>query len=207
MLDHLVSHPAEYVPEVNADPKEGFVPLSRVDTAQLVAAQAQTGDFLTDLGVLDDESVVNQAQVAAAQVAFGSVVAGDADNKDTQAKLLRVNAPAAVRHLVGMLTAYDWEFVEQAKELRGYAVAQLLQETQNPDARIRLRALELLGKVTEVGLFTERVEVKKAEISSADLDAKLMEKLTSLRLIEDATMVPPDTEDATVLPPDTGVTL
>lgn len=197
MLDHLVSPTVEYTPEVLDDPKQGFTPISRANSAQIVSAQERTGDFLTSMGVVDDDEVVNHAQVAAAQVAFGAVATGNPDNKDVQDKLLRVTAPSAVRHLVGMLTAYDWEFVEQAKELRGYAVSKILEETGHPDARIRLRALELLGKVTEVGLFTTRVEVKQVELTESDLDAKLLEKLTSLRLIEDATEVPPDTEDAT----------
>jgi len=120
------------------------------------------------------------------------------DDPKVKNKLLRVQTPQAVRHLVGMLTAYDWEFVEQAKELRGYAVSKIVEETGHPDARIRLRALELLGKVTEVGLFTERIEVKKTDISDAEIDAKLMEKLTALRLIEDATEKKADAEDIEV---------
>ena len=71
------------------------------------------------------------------------------------------------------------------------AVAKIVEETDHPDARIRLKALELLGKVTEVGLFTERFEVKKSEMSDAELDAKIKEKLAALnRTIEvDATEV------------------
>ena len=82
-----------------------------------------------------------------------------------------------MQHLVGMLTAYDWAFVEQAKELRGYAVAQILEEVKHPDARIRLKALDMLGKVTEVALFTERVEVKKAQMSDVELETRIKEKL------------------------------
>ena len=47
----------------------------------------------------------------------------------------------------------------------------------HPDARIRLRALELLGRVTEVALFTDRVEVKKTNVDDRELDAKIKEKL------------------------------
>ena len=77
-----------------------------------------------------------------------------------------------------MLAAYDWEFVQQAKEIRGYAVAQLIEETKSTNANIRLKALGLLGKVTEVGLFTDKVEVKKAELSDTEIDAKIKEKLS-----------------------------
>jgi hypothetical protein len=91
-----------------------------------------------------------------------------------------------VQHLVGMLSAYDWEFMEQAKELRGYAVSQILEETKHPDAKIRLKALDMLGKVTEVALFTERVEVRKTQLSDSDLDAKIKEKLNRFMGVIDA---------------------
>ena len=41
----------------------------------------------------------------------------------------------------------------------------------------RLKALGLLGKVTEVGLFTEKIEIAKAPASDAELDARIKEKL------------------------------
>ncbi len=40
-----------------------------------------------------------------------------------------------------------------------------------------MKALALLGKVTEVGLFTEKIEVKQAPASDAELDARIKEKL------------------------------
>jgi hypothetical protein len=85
-----------------------------------------------------------------------------------------------VQRLVGMLTAYDWQFVEQAQRIRGMAVAKILEETDHPDARIRLKALEMLGKVTEVGLFTERIEIKKSDLSDVELDERIKQKLDAL---------------------------
>jgi hypothetical protein len=35
----------------------------------------------------------------------------------------------------------------------------------------------MLGKVTEVALFTERVEVKKTEMSDVELEARIKDKL------------------------------
>jgi hypothetical protein len=46
-----------------------------------------------------------------------------------------------------------------------------------PTPRIRLKALEMLGKVTEVGLFTERIEIKKTELSDVELDERIKQKL------------------------------
>jgi hypothetical protein len=103
------------------------------------------------------------------------------------ADLIQIKTPEAVRHLTGMLAAYDWEFVQQAKEIRGYAVAQLIEETKSSNANIRLKALGLLGKVTEVGLFTDQVEIKKTELSDAEIDAKIKEKLNRFMGVIDVT--------------------
>jgi hypothetical protein len=65
-------------------------------------------------------------------------------------------------------------------------------ETENPDAKIRLRALELLGKVSDVGLFAEKSEVTITHQSSDDLRQKLrgkLEKLVNPEEIEDAVVV------------------
>lgn len=85
-----------------------------------------------------------------------------------------------------MLSQYQWKFVEQANELRTMALAKIVKETDHPDARIRLKALDMLGKVTEVALFTERVEVKKIEETSEELDAKIKAKLAKYMGIVDA---------------------
>jgi hypothetical protein len=129
-----------------------------------------------------------QVEEAVSRETFAALSANTDPNAQRN-QLVKIKTPEAVRHLVGMLTAYDWHFVEQAKELRGYAVAQLVEETKHPDAKIRLRALELLGKVTEVALFTERVEVKKTEMSDAELEAKIKEKLNKMAQIIDVTDV------------------
>jgi len=97
-----------------------------------------------------------------------------------------------------MLAAYDWEFVEQAKHLRGMAVAKILEETNHPDARVRLKALDMLGRITEVALFTERVEIKKADMSDSDIDKKIKEKLNKFMGVvdvEDVSEIEPDKTD------------
>jgi len=94
-----------------------------------------------------------------------------------------------------MLTAYDWAFVEQAKELRGFAVAKILEEVKHPDARIRLKALDMLGKVTEVALFTERIEVKKTEMSDMELETRIKDKLNRFMGVIDVVDVTEEKSD------------
>ena len=176
MLEHLVS------PE--AHPPGDFIALDDASAEELLAGQTATSSWLEELGARPDSHITDALNAQAARNAFGALTTGASD-EETRTKLLVMKTPEAVRHLTGMLTAYDWAFVEQAKELRGYAVAQILEETKNSNPNIRLKALQLLGKVTEVGLFTDKIEIKKAELSDEEIDAKIKEKLNKFMGVVD----------------------
>jgi hypothetical protein len=180
MLDHLI----DFEPEV-ADHWGKPTPLEKEHPADTIDAKVKTTDWLKSLGAADTDTVVSQAEVKAARGAFTNLVSA-APSEITHEHLAQIKTPAAVQHLVGMLTAYDWEFVQQAKELRGYTVAKLLEECENPSANIRLKALGLLGKVTEVGLFTDKIEVKKLDLTEEEIDKKLKEKLAKFMNVSDA---------------------
>ena len=181
MLEHL--HEIDFEPEVLDAPDEGFVPLKKLSAPNLLEAQVKTADWLKDLGAEDDATVEQEAQTAAARNAFAAVTTGAPDPKTA---ILNLKVPEAVRKTVAMLTAYDWEFVSQAKEIRGKAVAQLVEEMEHPDARIRLKAIELIGKVNGIDMFTERVTVKKEELADEELDKRIKEKLAQLQNTVDA---------------------
>ena len=188
MFEHLINDTTE--PKVIDDPKGNFVTARKATPEQIVEGQSNTAEWLDSVGAATDVAVTEQAQDTQAREAFHSL----STNVETaKVSLTKLTTPPAVQKLVGMLTAYDWSFVEQAKELRGMTVAKILEETDHPDARIRLKALELLGRVTEVGLFTDRVEIKKAEISDTELDKKIKEKLNTL----EAVMPKPVVKDVT----------
>ena len=172
MLDHLV----HTEPEIT-DPGD-FVALEKAPTSEILSAQVRTADWLEDLGAKPSADLVLEAQQDAAREAFSALALSTApDTPEQKAALAQLKTPQAVRHLTGMLAAYDWEFIEQAKELRGYTVAQLVEMTQHHNPNIKLKALALLGKVTEVGLFTDKVEIKQAPASDAELDARIKDKL------------------------------
>lgn len=163
---------------------DDFTPLPQAKTSALLEAQVATSAWLEEMGVPSDEMLDQKVQQDAARKAFVAVVTSDGAPPSTEpaiserAALIALKTPEAVRHLTGMLVAYDWEFVQQAKELRGYTVAKIVEETKHNDARIRLRALQMLGQVTEVGLFTERVEVTRVDASEAEIEKRLREKLS-----------------------------
>jgi hypothetical protein len=130
-----------------------------------------------------DDSIISDAQESVARDAFSLITAGADPDRQREA-LMELQVPDAVKELVGMLTAYDWKFIKQAEELRGYVVAKITEETTHPDAKIRLKALELLGKVTEVHLFTERVEVKHPGLTDSELDEELKKRLDQYAKLE-----------------------
>lgn len=164
---------------------EDFMSIDAVDTADLLSAQIATAQWLEELGATPDDTVNTENQAHLARDAFKMIVS-DQDTDEQKTKLLQLKTPAAVRHITGLLTAYDWEFVQMAKELRGYTVAKLFEETQSPNANIRLKALGLLGKVTEIGLFTDKIEIKKTDLTDEEIDRKLKEKLAKFMGVTDA---------------------
>jgi len=182
MLEHLISDDLD--PTIFDGPPTGFTALDKATPEQIIDAQAETTQWLNELG-LTDTKVDDQAAAATARNAFAALTNGTTP-ANIQTALTSMKTPVAVQRLVGMLTAYDWEFVQQAKEIRGYTVAKLLEETESPNANIRLKALGLLGKVTEVGLFTEKVEIKKTDMSEDEIDRKLKEKLAKFMGVTDA---------------------
>ena len=192
MLEHLIY--GEFEPSVVDMTAATPLPFDKAEPAAIIDAQVKTAEWLKDLE-LDDEAAESKADAQAARQSFASLVTGQPP-QNTQQALANIKAPAAVQHLVGMLTAYDWAFVEQARELRGYAVAQILEEVKHPDARIRLKALQMLGTVTEVALFTERVEVKKETMSDVELETRIKEKLNRFMGVIDVIDVTADKDEA-----------
>ena len=172
-------------------------PLDKASPQETLNAQVNTTAWLEKLGVDDDDKALKEANAKAAQKVF-TALSTNTPVAETKHQLTQIKTPEAVRHLVAMLAAYDWEFVEQAKHLRGMAVAKILEETNHPDARVRLKALDMLGRITEVALFTERVEIKKADMSDSEIDKKIKEKLNKFMGVvdvEDVTEIAPDETD------------
>jgi hypothetical protein len=97
----------------------------------------------------------------------------------TGAKSLVVNteSPGAIIHLESLLTEYDKGLINAAHRLRNYVTNRLLEESNNADPKIKIKALELLGKIGDVGLFTERIEVTHTIKSSKEIEEQIMQRL------------------------------
>lgn len=152
-----------------------FDELDDAQPAAVLNAKVNTLDWLDE--PLSDADPGSKTK---ARQAFASITDPKAIPEVQMSHIMQLRAPAAVQHLVGMLSAYDWDFVEQAKELRGYVVAKLLEESTGPKDSTRLRALELLGKVTEVAVFSERIEITRKTEDTSVIEERIRARLQAL---------------------------
>jgi hypothetical protein len=87
-------------------------------------------------------------------------------------KITEQNAGSLV-HLEAILSEYDRDLLNSATRLRSYVTNKLLIETTDEDPKVRLKALELLGKTTGVGLFSDRLEVNVTHRTIDQIDNEL----------------------------------
>ena len=88
--------------------------------------------------------------------------------------------PATYYAVNDILKEFSTKVVENATQIRLLVTNKLLLESVNEDPKIRIRALELLGKITDVGLFTEKSEVTINHRSNKELVDSLRSKIHKL---------------------------
>lgn len=93
---------------------------------------------------------------------------------------MAVMTPPSLLKIRDYLDEYGRAVVNKAIEIRHTVTNRLIEESMNADPRIRIRALELLGKVSDVGLFTDRSEVTITHQSTDEVRERLREKLQRL---------------------------
>ncbi len=106
----------------------------------------------------------------AREVFIGNELASDED----------LSSPGMVVYLQSLLSEYDTVIVKSAQQMRTYVTNKLLAETANPDPRIRMKSLELLGKISDVGLFTDKTEITMRHRPTEELEQMLRERLTKV---------------------------
>lgn len=121
-----------------------------------------------------------------------------------------VNPPALYQgnvavKLSALLNEYDHKVVLDAAQARTYIMNRLLEISHCGDAKAELRALELMGKMSDVGAFTEKSEVTITHRKAGDLKQILQEKIT--RLIDGAVIDVPTRDVKTELGVVTGETV
>lgn len=167
-----------YTPAIETDiPLADFPPTyddlrDRVDAAFASLSELNTDIFVTD----DDEQTARE------------VVTGQKRPTD-----VLLSSPGTIVHIKAILSEYDKSVVESAGQIRTFVTNKLILETESPDPRIRIKALELLGKVSDVGLFTEKTEITLRHRPTEELEQLLRERL--MGVIEAEPVVRPPIED------------
>lgn len=142
---------------------------------------ANTANIMFELGMpfemtADDEE---EARKLFAEVDKKKSKGGKAQNSP------QTNPPALYQgnvalKLSALLTEYDHRVVLDATQARTYIMNRLLEISSCGETKQELRALELMGKMSDIGAFTEKSEVTITHRTSGDLKQILQEKISKL---------------------------
>lgn len=96
-----------------------------------------------------------------------------------------VNPPALYQggvalKLSALLSEYDHRIVLDAAQARTYITNRLVEISSCGDTKSELRALELLGKMSDIGAFTDKSEITITHRSANDLKQVIHEKISRL---------------------------
>jgi len=152
--------------------------LGRLDLPERTAALSKTVNTLEDHG-LDITPDMDDQEIAATLV---TSYAQDPVQTSQQVTTKRAATltPPSIRLTNNILTEFNHSVVESSVQLRHLVTNKLIIESENPDARTRMRALELLGKISDVGLFAEKSEVTITHQTTDDIKDRLRSKLAKL---------------------------
>jgi len=79
-----------------------------------------------------------------------------------------------------LLDEYDRQVVKDVAQLRTYVTNRLIELSSCGDTKSELKALELLGKISDVGLFVEKSEITITATTPAQLEHAIKEKINRI---------------------------
>jgi|TARA_R110000751_G_scaffold16732_2_gene52652 hypothetical protein len=165
--------------------------VGRLDLPKRTAALAETVTKLEDHG-LDITPDGDDKDIAEALVTSYAQDPVKTSQQVTNPRAATLTPPS-IRLTNSILEEFNHSVVESSRQLRNLVTNKLIIESENPDPRVRMRALELMGKISDVGLFAEKSEVTITHQTTDDIKEKLRGKLAKLVNPE------PEPEDAIVL--------
>jgi hypothetical protein len=130
--------------------------------------QLRINAAFNSIAELTDEIEVSDEDIALARTIFTGTQAPTATT---------LSSPGTVVHLKAILDEYDKVVIQSAAQLRTYVTNKLIVDSANPDPRVRLKCYELLGKISDVGLFTDKTEITMRHRPTEELEQLLRERL------------------------------
>lgn len=159
-------------------PDDNPVLANFIEKAQAACNTAE----LLELDMEPTEQDLSTAEKAVYQVA-------ENEEKANKKLVKQDQKPAVYKSVKSILDEYSLRVVDNAMQIRLLVTNKLILDSDSPDDRTRLRALEMLGKITDVGLFTEKSEVTITHRSTEDLVSSIRSKLHRLMHPDDVTDV------------------
>lgn len=172
-LNHLLHFdpeaPQPYTPELERVDEDELLFARDLNHREEVRARARSIIELMQHGLQVDKSP--NADLTAAEIL---------QDKEPLAK--HVTKPDVILQLEALMTEFDHEVVQDAVRMRRFVTNKLMLEADNaPKASERIKALELLGKISDVGLFAERSIVTVEHKTTEELQQEF-EKTVNLLL-------------------------
>lgn len=91
-----------------------------------------------------------------------------------------VSKPGVAKTLAVAAKKYDFQVFADVQQARNFVTNRLIQIAECGDVKVELKALELLGKHSDIGLFTERSEITVHHTSSKSLEESIKERVKRL---------------------------
>jgi hypothetical protein len=149
-----------------------------VDLKERAQYACNTAQKLSEHGLETDPTKEDKEVAAKLVISYASDP--EKTSKKVTEKKVATLTPASLLMTNSILQEFGQSVVDSAVQIRHMVTNKLVLETDNPDPRVRIRALELLGKISDVGLFAEKSEVTITHQSTEELKNKLRSKLAKL---------------------------
>lgn len=85
--------------------------------------------------------------------------------------------PGSIIHLESILSEWDKEVLDVSRRLRNYVTNRFIVESTDPDPKVRLKALENLGRLSSVGSFSDRIDITVTHRTVNDIESELKKTL------------------------------
>lgn len=107
-----------------------------------------------------------------------------------------ITSAGVAKKASAILHQYDYQAIADATQARHFITNKLIELADCGDPRYELKALELLGKHSDIGIFTERSEITVHHKTSIDLENSIKERIKRLLNTTITDITPIDDLDA-----------
>ena len=107
-----------------------------------------------------------------------------------------IKSPGQAAAALAILKKYDFQAIADAQQARNLITNKLIELADCGDLKIEIKALELLGKHSDIGIFTERSEITVHHTTSQSLENSIKERIKRLLHSDIVDITPLDDLDA-----------